>query len=283
MKKKYKLLNDSWIHLSNGNKGYMIHGKESKYIEWVHCGEGRQQETFDTLAEGDETFYVDKFLSAGLHDNKSSKKYGIIFECGWINQPIIDQVKQNLNQYMDCYEKIFTWSEELVDLHERICWIPGYGSYIKEPKICEKNKLVSIICSMQNWLPGHRDRLAMVEQLAPYAPWFGKGRGDMELENKEDGLCDYMFSVAIENMDNWFTEKVIDCFLTGTVPIFYGSSNIGKWFNTDGIIRLEDGFDIEALTEDMYYSRMDAIKENFEIALEMEITEDYIWEKYLAK
>ena len=136
---------------------------------------------------------------------------------------------------------------------------------------------------MQSWLPGHQNRLAMVEQLAPYAPWFGKGRGDMEIERKEEGLADYMFSVAIENMDNWFTEKIIDCFLCGTVPIFYGTPNIGKWFNTDGIITLEDGFDIEELTEEMYYSRMDAIKDNFERALKMQNTEDYIWENYFEQ
>ena len=283
MKKSFKLLNDSWIHLSNGNKGHMIHGKESKYLDWIHCGEGKQQETFNSLVSTDETFYVDKFLPVGLQDSTSAVKYGIIFECGWIMQPVIDQVKANLDAYMNCYEKIFTWSEELCDLHERICWIPGYGTYIDEPQIFPKSKLVSIICSMQSWLPGHQNRLAMVEQLAPYAPWFGKGRGDMEIERKEEGLADYMFSVAIENMDNWFTEKIIDCFLCGTVPIFYGTPNIGKWFNTDGIITLEDGFDIEELTEEMYYSRMDAIKDNFERALKMQNTEDYIWENYLEQ
>jgi hypothetical protein len=89
-----------------------------------------------------------------------------------------------------------------------------------------------------------------------------------------------MFSVAIENMDNWFTEKLLDCFLCGTVPIFYGTPNIGKWFNMDGIILLKNEFDIEELNEDMYTSRKDAIKDNFERALKMEVVEDYIWENY---
>ena len=92
MKKKFKLLNDTFIHLDNENKGYIVHRKESKYIEWVHCGVGQQQKTFDTLEEGDETFYVDKFLPLGLQDKKSSKKYGIILESHWIAQPVIDQV-----------------------------------------------------------------------------------------------------------------------------------------------------------------------------------------------
>ena len=36
-----------------------------------------------------------------------------------------------------------------------------------------------------------------------------------ENENKEVGLCDYMFSVVIENgiYETYFTEKILDCFL----------------------------------------------------------------------
>ena len=199
-------------------------------------------------------------------------------ECGWINQPIIDDVKNKLDDYMSCYDMIFTWSEELVNLHDRIKWIPGSGSWIKEPQIYKKNKLVSIIASNNSFLPGHKDRLEMIEQLKPYAPLFGKGFN--EIKYKEEGLIDYMFSVAIENMNNWFTEKLLDCFLTGTVPIFYGTPNIGKWFNLDGMIILEDEFDIESLTEEMYYERQESIEDNFSRALKMEIVEDYIWSNY---
>jgi hypothetical protein len=276
--KDFKLLCDSFTHLTNENKGYTTHGKESKYIKWVHDGHNEQQTTFNNLKDGDETFYVDKFLPAAFQDLKSSKKYGIILECGWINQPIIDDVKNKLDEYMSCYDMIFTWSEELVNLHDRIKWIPGSGSWIKEPQIYKKNKLVSIIASNNSFLPGHKDRLEMIEQLKPYAPLFGKGFN--EIKYKEEALTDYMFSVAIENMNNWFTEKLLDCFLTGTVPIFYGTPNVGKWFNLDGMIIIEDGFDIESLTEEMYYERKESIEDNFNRALKMEIVEDYIWSNY---
>lgn len=280
MKKEFKLLNDTFIHLSNGNKGYTTHGKESKYIQWIHEGEGQQQKTFDSLSEGDETFYVDRFLPLGFNDNKSSKKYGILLECGWIVKPLIDDIKNNLDSYMSCYDMIFTWCEELVELHDRIKWIPGSGSWIREPKIYPKSKLVSIIASNKSHLPGHQQRLHMIEQLKPYAPLFG--RGFNEVKYKEEALSDYMFSVAIENMDNWFTEKLLDCFLTGTVPIYYGTPSVGKWFNTDGMIFLEDGFDIESLSEELYASKKDPIEENFNKALKMEIVEDYIWENYFV-
>lgn len=280
MKKEFKLLNDTFIHLSNGNKGYTTHGKESKYIQWIHEGEGQQQKTFDSLSNGDETFYVDRFLPLGFNEDKSSKKYGILLECGWIVKPLIDDIKNNLDSYMSCYDMIFTWCEELVELHDRIKWIPGSGSWIREPKIYPKSKLVSIIASNKSHLPGHQQRLHMIEQLKPYAPLFG--RGFNEVKYKEEALSDYMFSVAIENMDNWFTEKLLDCFLTGTVPIYYGTPSVGKWFNIDGMIFLEDGFDIESLSEELYASKKDAIEENFNKALKMEIVEDYIWENYFV-
>ncbi len=89
-----------------------------------------------------------------------------------------------------------------------------------------------------------------------------------------------MFSVAIENNNEYFSEKLLDCFLTGTVPIYHGTSSVGKWFNTYGMIILEDGFDIESLTEELYNDKMDAIKDNFERALKMEVLEDFIWENY---
>ncbi len=163
--KNFKLLNDTFIHLTNGNKGYTTHGKESKYIKWVHEGEGRQQQTFNSLTTDDETFYIDRFIPAGLQDASSKKKYGIILECCWIVEPLIQEIKNNLDTYMNEYDKIFTWSEELCDLHERICWVPGNGSWIRKPQIYPKNKLISILASNKSHLPGHQQRLHMLDQL----------------------------------------------------------------------------------------------------------------------
>jgi hypothetical protein len=47
---------------------------------------------------------------------------------------------------------------------------------------------------------------------------------------------------------NMFTEKITDCFMTGTIPIYYGISNIGDYFNTDGIIILDDNFKLDTIS-----------------------------------
>ena len=135
-----------------------------------------------------------------------------------------------------------------------------------------------MISSNKEMCEGHRLRLEWVDRIGDQVDLYG--RGFNEIENKEDGLCDYMFSVAIENgqYKTYFTEKLLDCFATGTIPVYLGAPDIGNYFNKDGIIDLSDEFDI---SEDLYYSKMDAIKENLEKAMKMEVLEDFIWDEYL--
>ena len=51
-------------------------------------------------------------------------------------------------------------------------------------------------------------------------------------DRKIDVLQSYLFSIAFENvrgMCGLITEKILDCFAAGTVPIYYGSPNIGHY------------------------------------------------------
>ena len=49
------------------------------------------------------------------------------------------------------------------------------------------------------------------------------------------GLEKYSYSIAIENSykENYFSEKFTDCILSYTIPIYYGCSNIDKYFSKD--------------------------------------------------
>jgi hypothetical protein len=136
-----------------------------------------------------------------------------------------------------------------------------------------------MISSNKSGSSGYDQRLHWVEKLRNQVDLYG--RGFNEIEFKEQGLEDYMFSVAIENgkYSTYFTEKILDCFATGTIPIYLGSPDIGDYFNPDGIIDLKDGFEF---SEDIYYEKIDAIKENCEIAKKFELAEDYIYERYFV-
>jgi hypothetical protein len=80
------------------------------------------------------------------------------------------------------------------------------------------------------------------------------------------------FHIAIENVrkNNWFTEKLIDCFVTKTLPIYWGAPNIGEYFNINGILVCNNVDDIirEAnnISMEIYNSKLDAIEENYKIA-----------------
>jgi hypothetical protein len=93
-----------------------------------------------------------------------------------------------------------------------------------------------------------------------------------------------MFSVSIENdaSEGYFTEKLTDNFVMGTVPVYYGSRKVvEKYFDPSGVIFLEDDPNLESLTVEKYQSMMPAIERNFELAMKLPLAEDYMWENYL--
>ena len=210
--------------------------------------------------------FVDHLLPQGL-SCEDEVKYAWVYEPTAIIKPFVDHIFQNLDAYVDAYEKIFTHNKELANLHDNIIFVePGFPTWIKEPKIHDKTKLVSMITSTKNFTEGHRKRIEWANKLQGKLDLFGRGHNP--IQNKEEGLSDYMFSVSIEN-DNTelcYTEKLIDCFLTGTIPIYWGCEGVKEIFNQDGIIWLDDDFDIETITPELYNNRREAVKDNFEIS-----------------
>ncbi len=85
-------------------------------------------------------------------------------------------------------------------------------------------------------------------------------------------LAEYRYSIVVENSKgkNYFTEKLIDCFRTGTIPIYWGSSAITEHFNMGGIICFDTIKDLDdlipSLTEDRYGTMIEALRENYKLA-----------------
>jgi hypothetical protein len=127
----------------------------------------------------------------------------------------------------------------------------------------------------------HLYRQEIVKKYSSQCDHFGRGYN--EIENKEDGLKDYCFSFALENAtySNMFTEKITDCFMTGTIPIYYGIENISDYFNPDGIILLTDDFEIKNLSFDLYNSKLESIKENLRLSMDLLLAEDYICKNFI--
>lgn len=274
MKKKFNLVGNTFTHLTGGNKGYSVHGKESEYIEWV-------QDSNEL-----DTFFIDEYIfSAFDSDDIPGKKYAWLLESKYIKPDLYRQAEINYEKVADTFDTIFTHNQNLLALNSKLStdkfkWCPAQGFWIKEAKIYDKTKMISMISSNKSMTSGQRKRLEWVEMIGDQIDLYGRGFNEIEL--KEEGLCDYMFSVVIENgfYETYFTEKLLDCFATGTIPVYLGAPDIEKYFNSDGIINLSEEFDV---SEEIYHTKMDAIKDNLQRVKQYEILEDFIYLNYLKE
>jgi hypothetical protein len=133
--------------MTGGNKGYSVHGKESKYIRWV----------FDNSSQI--TFYVDRKIPEAFIDGSNKIKYGWILESKHVLENLTEDIKLNYKKYFDVFALIFTHNKELLNLDERFKWVPANGFWIKDPKMYEKSKMNSFITSNKNFTPGHLGNL----------------------------------------------------------------------------------------------------------------------------
>ena len=120
---------------------------------------------------------------------------------------------------------------------------------------------------------GHVLRNAVIEKLVPRTDVDCFGKGVRWIDSKLDGLASYAFSIAIENCnrDFYFSEKIIDCLLTDTVPIYCGCPSIDRYFDPRGMIRFETLPQLEAvlddLTWDLYKEMLPFVRINRERAI----------------
>ena len=90
--------------------------------------------------------------------------------------------------------------------------------------------------------------------------------------DKKEPLFDSQFHICIENskQNNYFTEKLIDCFVTKTIPIYWGCPNLHKFFDLSGIIIANSLDEIiekcNSLTPETYEKMKEGIEKNFELA-----------------
>ena len=195
----------------------------------------------------------------------------------------------------DKFDIVLTWNKKLLESDPDKFKLQLYGTtWINHSlrKIYKKSKLCSIIASNKKQTTGHKLRHSIIDYLInnninkvdffgarfnnlPYMNTKGytnKHSGQHISNKKIDGLQKYMFSICIlpSKIDYEFDEKLIDCFLTGTVPIFWGCPGIHKFFDINGIIifdTIEECIQIlNTLSLEKYKSMLPYIEKNFETA-----------------
>lgn len=103
-----------------------------------------------------------------------------------------------------------------------------------------KSSLVSFIGSIQHASTGaYQFRQDVASAMLQRSDVDCYGKGIREISGKREALESYSFSIAMENAaeDLYFSEKLVDCILLETVPIYYGCPGIGKLLNTAGLLQ----------------------------------------------
>ncbi len=149
----------------------------------------------------------------------------------------------------------------------------------KSMKLPKKERLISVITSNKSFTQGHQDRIDFVERLKAY---YGDrldvfGRGYNSFDDKWDVLAPYKYHIAIENSESkyYWTEKLSDCYLAGSFPIYYGCKNVDEYFPDEAYCKI-DIHNFEAsvkaidklLAEDVYEHRREALEKSKELVLE---------------
>jgi len=257
--------------------------------------------TFDKLDENNITY----FIRDGIYqvDNiESDIKVALLTECRPFDvQDRYGFVEKNNKKF----DYIVTYDNELLSkFPNKGCPTPEGGTWVWPEyvqKIYPKNKLCSYVVSNKNHTREQKLRVQLLKYFYDNRNkyrdigLYGRGHNpfpenhDFEFDGKRLILKDYAFSITLENwiQDNYFSEKIMDCFMLGTVPIYMGARDIGKYFNLDGVILVESVEDIlnvlPTLSMKKYKHMLPAIKENFELAKNHYDTVNYSYNTYIKR
>jgi hypothetical protein len=256
--------------------GISITGQVPKNMRWQSCQHAQEPMPF--------CFFLDRAIDmadrvqAGRKIAMLMEPRQIVDEVGWLTTrrqlPILDYVLSYDRSNVRHFGKKGLWYPI------GGCWIPEQDRHLRH----HKPKLLSIVASSKNSAHGHRLRHEVVQKLGSKMDVYGRSYKPVEF--KTEALAPYMFSVAIENgrVEAMFTEKIIDCFVTGTVPVYFGCNAIREFFNPDGIIEFDSCQELEdnihLLTPERYDAMRPAIEDNFQRAQQYMIAEDWICDHY---
>lgn len=268
------------LHDSNfvGSKTSSLY-HDSERLEWLREGP-------DTAV----TFYTDLHLSVAPR----SKMNGV-FRVAWILEPpaISPDVYRQVVSLEDSFDLVLTYSESLLARGPKYCFFPNGMSWIgvRDWRRHEKTMGVSMVASAKAHTDGHRLRHEIAKKAPPSLRVLG--RGYEPVAHKVEALGPYRFSVAIENsrLPHYFTEKLIDCFATHAIPIYWGCPSIAKFFDVAGIVvastesELLDAIELAASPDGarLYESMADAAARNHEAAKQFCVAEDWIHDNVLVK
>lgn len=220
------------------------------------------------------------YIDSPNSSNNDSYKILLVIEPNEVSgiREIIINNKENFNT-------ILTWDEEILDKCNNsklfpfgTTWISNYDYNI------DKEFKITTLVGGKSYLTGHKLRQKIVDVVDkvnigidifnsrnyPYPNLSEFKQIESQITKNELFYSQYHIVIENEKHKNYFTEKLIDCFQTKTIPIYYGCPNIGDFFNEKGILTFNDLDGLvnicNRLNEDNYSELQDYINENYELS-----------------
>ena len=240
-------------------------------------------------------FYVHNAMLETM--GKPDRRYGMLLESAAL-VPEDYLIFEKHPKLAEDYDAVFTYDANTLEKVKCAKFFPHYaspwfgtaqgGGVPDEHAFERKTKGVSIVSSNKRMCSYHDYRISLAFQCRneKLADAFGTFDGGPMIKIA-DSLTDYRYSIAIENdISPWFfTQKITDCFLSMAIPIYFGASEIGRFFNTDGIINIKPGDDLRKILamcdEKEYLARLPAVLDNYRRVQEYRNMWDWLYNKYL--
>ena len=193
-----------------------------------------------------------------------------------------DDLKQAIQNGKQGFKRLYTSHKFFSDLPNVVVYenppIPSWVG-IEDCKIYEKSQDLVFVTSSKSFTPSQSKRIEVAKYLLSMGvPVYGRGFSDpriKEVEKKVSVLAPSRFCVVIENeiLDGWHTEKLTDCFRTGTIPLYVGDPSISKLYDSNGMLvfdTVEDLMQSDVFsdilngngTKDLYESMIENAREN---------------------
>lgn len=232
------------------------------------------------------SIFVDGFIfDRAVNFDNSKYKVAVILESRAIIPEIYKRLEKKIS-ILERFDLVVCHDLELLQRAKNAFFVPVAGSWLTDQQIetpIAKSALISFIYSSKRTSRGHLLRHQVAEKLQGFSQVACLGTGSNKpIENKHSALAPYMFSVVIlnENYPIYFTEALIDCFLTKTIPIFWGGSFAERLFDSRGIYvwkEIEELISIiESLTENDYIQKKEFVERNFHLAKQLVSFDDLL-------
>jgi hypothetical protein len=165
----------------------------------------------------------------------------------FIQEPPIPENRWMEKGFLHC-QRVY-WQDprhrggKFIHAHGSLPWHVGksYDQLLVEPP-GTKTANLCWITSAAGVLPGHRRRLAFLDRMRASGVEFNLfGRGFTPIDDKWDVLSTHRYGLAVENHSgpDYWTEKIADCYLAWTMPLYYGAANIDKYFPPESYVWID--------------------------------------------